>query len=508
MNIYKSLSVLATAILFLYTSYLENSLLYLAPAFGVSIFFYLYNKDLFKSVAGALLICSVSLLAVYEVFSYLLSMTFIPLSILALEGSFRADTSPNLESLGYRSLNTSSIFLLLLFVVLLIFSSIRFELLIIASAIPIYLLLKYIGLKRRIRRKFQVTHNQIYNVIRNRQVEYRWGFTNQSDSTLLVELPNIAGEGYQHGWRPNKIILKPNSNVKVSIYLDGYLIGSYNVYACILIEDSTRLFRFSRIIEYQLNVKPKLETKLMVARGLLQELGGKGGQSSEMYFEAVFNKARSGLFLGVRHYTPGDTLRDIHFKKSVEHHTLITKEYEYTSLFKPILLVDVSTSSYEDLDDVLSDTIDILMGCVRLGLHDMGLVMYDSNRILIYSIYSNPVSLLMKAIEIINLLRPDSLKYDYILDEPRLYETDVFYFQILYRYYISRLKSTIIGSVISRLLEEVDKESRIVFIKYGSRFRNFYGLVEEVLVRSGFGVLDLSRDKSVLYRELPIYMEV
>ena len=506
MNKYKLFSLSIISSIFVYTWYQESEVVLLLPAFGLSLFIYLYSKGLLRSLVGAISSFSLALIIFNDTFGFPTNLVFLPLTMLALEGSFKDVMYLDLDGLKFRSLSTSSVYLLILWISMLFLSSVRFELIIIAFSIPIYLYLKYISFRDDLR-KLNIPYKDVYTVIRNKSVEYKLEFSNQSSSIWTLELSSIDEDGYRLYWKPDKLILKPRDKAKVGMHLYGDLIGSYTVSVYVYIQDSTRLFRFSRKIEFELHVKPRLETKLMVARGLLQELAGRGESASDAYYEAIFNKARSGLFLGVRHYTPGDTLRDIHFKKSVEHHTLITKEYEYAGLFKPTLLVDVSTSSYEDLDDVLSDTIDVLMSCIKLGLHNMGLVMYDSSRILIYSINSDPVSLLMKVILYIEILKPSDFKYGYLLDELRLYKTNSVYLSILHKYLVSRLKSSVIGSVLHRLLEEVDKDSRIILVRYGSRFRNLYGLVEYVMANNGYSILDLSRDKSSLFHELPTYME-
>ncbi len=96
-------------------------------------------------------------------------------------------------------------------------------------------------------------------------------------------------------------------------------------------------------------------------------------------------KARHGTYKGVRFFSPGDSLRMIHWKKTLTHRRLVVKEYEeaYEAELRsssapaarpsPVLIADIGASSVTELDRVVVKLLETL---TRLAQKDVGLTTY------------------------------------------------------------------------------------------------------------------------------------
>ena len=118
-------------------------------------------------------------------------------------------------------------------------------------------------------------------------------------------------------------------------------------------------------------------------------------------------RGRLGEYLGVRYYVPGDSLRDVHWKKSLSKQTLVVKEFSTllphelavaeSSALEPVVVVDLFAPNQVELDKLVFTLLSLyfsmlrksplLRSCLMLVAEGTALVVRGKVIDLIYRLY-------------------------------------------------------------------------------------------------------------------------
>lgn len=487
MNKYKVLTLLYVFIINGYSILIDNTLLWIAPALLLSIIIYLRAKDPILLLAAPISISLITILIVSHALgsSYLILIP--PLIILSIESCILDNTNLEVTGLMIGSLRDTSIYLLTISTIVLILSILSHVLLVFPATISLYLITKKILYGRRVR-GIKIKNNSRYIVIRGNRSIYKLSIVNESGMDWWLNIRDSMVEAYNVRVRPGRLLIRAGGLYESTMYIEGILIGSYETSIDVYIMDKYGFFTFRRRINYRLIVKPKLAASLALARELLEAFGGRGELEAPTYIESRNVKGRSGIFFGVREFIQGDESRRIHFKKSVEHQELVVKEYEAAGPEALIILVDVSVSTPEDMDDVLDKAVNLLINFFMLGLNDIGIIVYDSNRIMLSTPPTSPLVSLRMLISRLGEIEPEKSRYSFILDEPdieSLTRSRYKWAGIELEFLRRRLSSTILNEVIERVVAMNPYPARVVIITRNSRFKHLYPLFRYSLELAG-----------------------
>ena len=123
--------------------------------------------------------------------------------------------------------------------------------------------------------------------------------------------------------------------------------------------------------EYIRKVRVYLTARRFIERlaEVLEELrGGESGAFS-------LRRGRVGEYLGVRYYAPGDSLRDIHWKKSLSKQSLVVKEFSVSGIeesliteapaLEPVIIVDLFAPNHLELDRIVFTLLTMYFSMIR-----------------------------------------------------------------------------------------------------------------------------------------------
>lgn len=123
--------------------------------------------------------------------------------------------------------------------------------------------------------------------------------------------------------------------------------------------------------EYVRKVRIYLTARRFIERlaEVLEELSSSAGGALSL------RRGRVGEYLGARYYSPGDSLRDIHWKKSLSKQSLIVKEFSTSGIeealtteapaLEPVIIVDLFAPNNLELDRIVFTLLTMYFSMVR-----------------------------------------------------------------------------------------------------------------------------------------------
>ncbi len=485
MNRYRYISIALSISSVVFGAYYEPLLLYIIPLSIVVSWFYLRSRSYMVYPYGLSLAC-IAVLGL-ESIVYPAIFTSIILTPLFLEGGFRdLDHRPRPKD-TLLFLGSTSLYAISSSLPILILSIFRFSLLITAVASISYILLRA-SLVRASSKSISIEAPERLYVLREGEANYIVRIENKSDISWMLRLAPYRDEVLSIYPDLDIIQLHPGRQIDIPILLRGSKIGLYRLSLPIVIMDNLNLVLDRLSIDLKVVVKPKLSIGIWVAMRFLETYGGRGDLESSTVVSRLFQKGRSGIFFGVRPFVQGDEPKYIHFKKSVEHQQLVTKEYEAGDIRPSILLVDTAVSSAEDLDEVLFNAVSFLLNSFVAGFGEIGMIMFNSREIILSLPPTAPLQVLREVIRKIEYMSVEERFYRFILDPPIIEalissseQTARFEYSILR----TRLEESILGEAFKMLFRLSSESTRVISISSNSRYRNLYPLLGYMLRRYG-----------------------
>jgi uncharacterized protein (DUF58 family) len=402
-------------------------------------------------------------------------------------------------------LGPSSIYIIVHILLSIFLSIFNIYILLYSSILTLYLFILLFRLYRGFS-KVSVGLRDRYIVIRDKEAGYTVDVVNGGGVSWSVLVDSVDGDCYELSLSPSSFRLVPIGRVALSFSIMGLKIGRYTPSISFRFIDSKGFLSARIYRDFSLIVRPRLVVSVKVAKRFLESYGGRGELEDIVSVEPVVEKGRVGLFHDVRPFMQGDEPRRIHFKKSAEHQTLIYKEYESSRYEVTLLLADLSVSTIEDLDEVLSGIVNLLLDYFIEGVGNVGMVMYDSDKVLYIFPPSNPLYLLKRVIGVIEEFSISPGGYSFVLDEPdiyRLVRSEDSLARVEFEILDSRFRDSVLHSVVSSLIGLVSQPSNIVLVVSNSILRNLYPMLRYILERYGHRIL---RYDELVRRSLEEYL--
>ncbi len=231
----------------------------------------------------------------------------------------------------------------------------------ISSSIMLVLLIVYVFVsltKLKISFTSQIT---LYKGMRrNFEIEfYNKGFIKVRVVVLRLSIQSPIVKVYP---RLNEVVVSPNESSKLSILVNATSIGNVDVKVYLLLKDMLGLLVLTRGLDLNIRVLPRstmiYEGIRRALKGVLGEVGATG-RGLVSLGQLVIKKLAE--FYGAREYVPGDPPSLIYWKKSLKHHRLIVKDLRGAGGAEIVIIVDLASSSIDELDDLVYKLLSILL---------------------------------------------------------------------------------------------------------------------------------------------------
>jgi hypothetical protein len=502
-KIYKIISDIYFLSLYVLGVYYNPLLLYLIPLPPILILIFHNENSLVSASAGA----SMIVLDIFVLSSLKYALTLlIPLIILSIESSYREGVLPPTRDISFKSLGVSSIYVLSIIILTLFLAILKIEIIIYPFTLLGYLIMKNYMIQRN-SNNININLREKYVAVRDHESSFIIKFINRGRYSWKTSIKYEDTDQSRLLIEPFSFTLYPNSEREVSLKIYGLKIGSYRNKINIRISDIHKFINRNLTYETELIIKPKLNIVITAGRRLIEAYGGGGIEEYSVESLAKV-KSRLGEFTGVRTFIPGDDPRHIHFKKSAEHRELIIKEYEASGYRDIYLIVDTGVGKPEDLDDVLYNTVSLIISYLIYRIRNIGLIIFNSRKIILKLPIMSPVYILKRIIEDSERFKVYDKDYKFILEEP-----DINY--MLTKENLAEVEYMLIdesyrGSILFNVFNIINKlatyPSTIVLIRSNSRNRILYPIFKHYLKKTGHEIKEFRREMRLEIEELARYI--
>jgi len=439
--------------------------------------------------------------ALYLIYSNFLGSYYvfssIPISLLAIHGSINEINVKYPRIISFQRLGFTSILVISASVTSLVLLIFDVKAVILTAAHVTYLVTLVHYTTRNLGKVSIHIPDRILG-IRDDLHEYSFKILNRGRINIGILIPSIEESSYAISLSPSYIILKSGDRLSGKIILRSSKIGRYTCTINIFIYDTRGLAIKRDAIKVDIIIKPKLTIAIERARRLLMSLGVGPEVSEEIVSPILYGqiKSRSGEFIGCREYIPGDDPRAIHIKKSVEKQKLIVKEYEQVGTAPIFIIVDVGVSTPEELDEVLYNTIQVIIYFILNRRMKVSIVVYNDKGYLVRVPGINPVHLLKKFITMIDRFSPANITYKFDLDERviaqiRYSNTDLA--KIHMKFLLNRFVKSILYDVLVWVNNTFEEYAEIYVIKSGGRYLPLYPIFKLYCENLGHRVTIIDR---------------
>lgn len=495
MNHYKLLSLSYPIALYIIAIYLEPYTIALSPLLILVAALYMLRSPFSIPLSATILTLDTVLL--YR-FNWLLSLAALPSIYPLVEASLRGGDLGEAPDRGVYHLGSTSLLILTIIASMLILSIFDVSILLAAAALAGYWLHRFLTAYLSSNKLVFLSGDRL-TVFRDVPTKYTLTVRNGGGLVWRVFLSDYSCSEYVVRLGLHRFFIEPGGVEHISMELTGSKMGSYRHIILARAVDSHAFFRRLFRVGFEMVVKPKLSLVRVAARRFLEALGGMGYWEAGV--EAIYAEpSRSGLFRGVRPYIPGDDVRSIHFKKSLEHLELAVREFDEAKYAPHILLIDLSVDSYESLDEVLYNSLALLLRYLMDGYQRVGLLMYNYSDVITRMSPANPIILLKRVMGLLDGLRVGGPAYSYILDEPDLKALLVSpspISKLEYEFLVERFDSSVLSEVFRFITEASPHNAVPILVAYRSGLRNLYPVLEHYLERGGYTLRRLSLKRVV-----------
>ena len=336
-------------------------------------------------------------------------------------------------------------------------------------------------------------------VFRGDEARYKIIVENRGGIGVSIGFKKVDTLGYRIYIYPKTVELDPSTSKDIELIVIGRLIGSFKADLNIYIHDVNGFAVLEESLEMDIVIKPILEKARRAAYRIIEIVASEAGLRGESLLEIPrqYRPASVGLYRGSRDYRAGDDPKTIHFKKSLEKHKLIVREFEDISTDIAIVLSDVSCNNSEDLDEVLYNTVLIVIDLILQGRPEASLVLYNDRDVILTIPPTNPLYILNKLLNSLDSIKPTNRIYRYLLDEEPhpvnvSSENQLIELQLKYQTYV--FKSSILYKITSTVLNLYGIGADIFIVRSGSIFKPIYPIVKEFLKEVGINTRDVTRE--------------
>jgi len=402
----------------------------------------------------------------------------VPISLLAIHGSI-IELNLSYEHIPrFRRLGFTCVLILSAFIISLIFLIFDIKIIALSTTYVAYLIAFFQYTTHNLDKLSIQFPNKILG-IRDELHEYSFKVLNKGHIDVGILMPNVEDSSYILTLSPSSAIVESGKYINGKIKLHSSKIGKYTSTLTILIYDTKGLIIKKYSIKTDIIIKPKLTIAIERARRLLASLGVGSEIAEEMVMPVLYGqtKSRTGEFIGCREYTPGDDPKAIHIKKSVEKQKLIIKEFEQIGIAPIFIMVDVGVSTPEELDEVLYNTIQVIIHFILNRRVNVGMVVYNDEGYLIKMPNINPLHLLKKFIVMIDQFSPISKAYKFNLDQQMIFQikySNTELAKIHMKFLLNRFIRSLLYDILVWISNTSEKYTEIYVVKSGGKYLPLY----------------------------------
>jgi len=471
-----------------------------------------------KNVAKLSIVCYFTLyfsipilLANYGFFSFIFSIPYFPLLTDNI-GKFVL-TGRNVLK-GVMKIGYTTYIMLLMGIPIIPLTLFSMEILYTLIAYYSFTLLQFLIVDRELAKVKLSFNSYTMRVLRNDENTYELIVENNSRSKIKLHVKEVESENTNIALSKRTTTVDKNGKLTIKLKLLGKYVGKGTLKLKTIIADSTGIARRTVTLTSKVTVIPQYKLALRAALILLSRLAQIQTPIPLVEHKAVTGRIRRGEYYGVRTYVPGDEISTIHWKKSVSKQTLVVKDYKREPRRTLIILCDLTSTTFSELDDVVYTLLSTLIyETLRNPAQTVHVIIYDKNRTYL-NIYKSSISMaLSKTVKFLKetpltILR-ESIKAK--LEKPL---TGVLKSKImrkipLVQIEISSLRDKVVENIGYRFLSKVinveQPPANITFIHGNVLEKHIYGLLEHNVKELGYSVVEPRKIKpKVLYEKAKI----
>ena len=225
--------------------------------------------------------------------------------------------------------------------------------------------------------------------------------SNRSKKSVNIYLEQPTCENIKATLSRKFKVLSRGENLKISLKIYGKLIGESVLTLKIILTDNNFLAKKTIVLKPKVTVIPQYRLALKAAIILLSRLVQlqRTVQLTEYAIKGLMGHARRGEYYGVRTYVPGDEISLIHWKKSVSKQSLIVKDYRKEPLGVLIVLCDLTSKTFSELDDIVYTLLSTLIcETLRDPTQTAYLAIYDKEKTYLSVVGENISKALFKTV--------------------------------------------------------------------------------------------------------------
>jgi len=336
---------------------------------------------------------------------------------------------------------------------------------------------------------------------------------NKSKNSVNVYLETPICENVKATLSKKFKVLSKGEQLKIGLKIYGKLIGESVLTLKIILTDSNLLAKKTVALKPKVVVIPQYKLALRAAIILLSRLAQlqRLAQLTEYAVKGLAGHTRRGEYYGVRAYVPGDEISLIHWKKSVSKQTLVVKDYRREPFGTLIVLCDLTSKTFNELDDLVYTLLSTLIyETLREPMQTAYLAVYDKKKMHLNVVGENISRVLFKTVRYLQKTPLKTLKeaIEAHLDKPSL--------NILRSSILENLPLTIAEvnglkdklsenngyAFLNKIAKVVKPPANIVLIHGNVLEKHTYSLVEYNVKTIGYSIVEAKKLKPrILYEK-------
>ncbi len=337
--------------------------------------------------------------------------------------------------------------------------------------------------------------------------------SNKSKNSVNIYLETPTCENVKATLSRKFKVLSKGEQLKIGLKIYGKLIGESVLTLKIILTDNNLLAKKTIALKPKVIVIPQYKLALRAAIILLSRLAQlqRTVKLTEYTVKGLTGRTRRGEYYGVRAYVPGDEISSIHWKKSVSKQTLVVKDYRRKPFGTLIVLCDLTSKTFNELDDLVYTLLSTLIyETLRDPMQTIYLAIYDKQRMHLNVVGENVSRALLKTVKYLQKTPLKTLKeaIEAHLDKPSL---EVLRSSIVKNIpltvaEVSGLKDKLFENngyvFLSKIAKVVKPPANIVLIHGNVLEKHTYSLVEYNVKTIGYSIVEAKKPKPrILYEK-------
>jgi len=375
-------------------------------------------------------------------------------------------------------------------------------------------LLQFLIVDRELAKVKIVFNSYTMRVLRNDENTYKLIVRNNSRTSIELHVKEVKSENTSIALSKRTTTVNKNEKLTIKLKLLGKYVGRGTLKLKAIIADGMGIARRTITLTSKVTVIPQYKIALRAASILLSRLARIQPLITLTGHRAVIGRIRRGEYYGVRAYIPGDEISTIHWKKSVSKQTLIVKDYKREPHGTLIIICDLTSTTFSELDDIVYTLLSTLIyETLRNPAQIVYVTIYDKNGVYL-NIYKSSISVaLLKMVKLLKeaplTILKDSIKAK--LEKPLtgILKSKVMRKIPLIRIEVSSLKGKVIENLgytfLSKVINMEQPPANIMFIHGNTLEKHVYGLIEHSVEELGYSVVEPRKIKPrILYEKAKV----